>query len=113
VLDIVRKNHPGPNIFLLDMGIARASASDRINLGSLKQDDVLVLFSSRPGQEPARTEQGSLFSSTVTSVLKQPNLSAGYAVSKIQAAIFDQTDGVEFPYEVPMLPDRVYLTPSQ
>ena len=113
VLNIVRKNHPGPNIFLLDMGIARASASDRINLGSLKQDDVLVLFSSRPGQEPARTEQGSLFSSTVTSVLKQPNLSAGYAVSKIQAAIFDQTDGVEYPYEVPMLPDRVYLTPSQ
>lgn len=113
LLDIVRKNHPGPNIFLMDMGIARASSSDRINLGSLKQDDVLVLFSSRAGQEPERTQAGSLFSSTVTSVLKQPNMSAGYAVSKIQAAIFDQTDGVEYPYEVPMLPDRVYLTPSQ
>ena len=113
VLDIVRKNHPGPNIFLLDMGIARASSSDRINLGALKQDDVLVLFSSKPGQEPERTQTGSLFSNTVTSVLKLPNMSAGYAVSKIQAAIFDQTDGVEYPYEVPMLPDRVYLTPSQ
>ena len=113
VLDIVRKNHPGPNIFLLDMGMARASSSDRINLGALKQDDVLVLFSSKPGQEPERTQAGSLFSSTVTSVLKQPNMPAGYAVSKIQAAIFDQTDGVEYPYEVPMLPDRVYLTPSQ
>ena len=113
VLDVVRKNHPGPNIFLLDMGMARASSSDRINLGSLKQNDVLVLFSSRPGQEPARTQAGSLFSSTVASVLKQPNMSAGYAVSKIQAAIFDQTNGVEYPYEVPMLPDRVYLTPSQ
>ncbi len=113
LIAIVRKNHPGPNVYLLDMGLARASAADRMNLGSLMDDETLVLFSSKPGQEPERTNEGSLFSSTVTSVLKLPNLSAGYAASKIQSAIFDQTNGAEYPFEIPMLPDRVYLTPSQ
>ena len=113
LMDIVRNNHPGPNVYLLDMGLARASSADVMNLGSLKRDETLVLFSSMPGQEPERTGEGSLFSSTVTSVLKLPNMSAGYAASKIQSAVFDQTDGVEYPFEIPMLPDRVYITPSQ
>jgi len=113
LMDIVRTNHPGPNVYLLDMGLARASSADVMNLGSLKQDETLVLFSSKPGQEPERSSVGSLFSSTVVSVLKLPNMSAGYAASKIQSAIFDQTDGVEYPFEIPMLPDRVYITSSQ
>jgi hypothetical protein len=40
-------------------------------------------------------------------------MSAGYAASKIMSAIYDQTNGVEYAVEIPMLPDRVYLTPSQ
>jgi Caspase domain len=113
VLDIVRHNHPGPNIFLLDMGMARASSADVLDLASLKRDHTLVLFSCKSGQDPERTEDGSLFSRTVVSVLKEPNMSAGYAASKIMTAIFDQTNGVEYAIEIPMLPDRVYLTPSQ
>jgi hypothetical protein len=71
-----------------------------------------VLFSCKPGQDPVRTEDGSLFSRTVASVLREPNMSAGYAASKIMSAIFDQTNGVEYAIEIPMLTDRVYLTPS-
>lgn len=113
VMDIVRNNHPGPNIYLLDMGMARASATDTMDLASLKRDHTLVLFSCKPGQDPARGEDGSLFSRTVVSVLREPNMSAGYAASKIMSAIFDQTNGVEYAIQIPMLPDRVYLTPSQ
>jgi uncharacterized caspase-like protein len=112
VMDTVRQNHPGPNIFLLDMGMARASATDTMDLASLKRDHTLVLFSCKPGQDPARTEDGSLFSRTVVSVLKEPNISAGYAANKIMSAIFDQTNGVEYAIEIPMLTERVFLTPS-
>jgi uncharacterized caspase-like protein len=112
VMDIVRQNHPGPNIFLLDTGMARASSADTLDLPSLKRDRTLVLFSCKPGQDPVRTEDGSLFSRTVASVLREPNVSAGYAASKIMSAIFDQTNGVEYAIEIPMLTDRVYLTPS-
>jgi uncharacterized caspase-like protein len=113
VMDTVRQNHPGPNIYLLDMGIARASSTDPMDLASLKRDHTLVLFSCKPGQDPVRTEDGSLFSRTVVSVLREPNMSAGYAASKIMSAIFDQTNGVEYAIQIPMLPERVYLTPSQ
>lgn len=113
VMDMVRRNHSGPNIFLLDMGLARASAADGIDLASLKRDHSLVLFSCKSGQDPERTEEGSLFSRAVASVLREPNMSAGYAASKIMSAIYDQTNGVEYAIEIPMLPDRVYLTPSQ
>jgi uncharacterized caspase-like protein len=113
VMDAIRQNHPGPNIFLLDMGMARASSADGMDLPSLKRDRTLVLFSCKPGQDPARTEDGSLFSRTVVSVLGEPNMSAGYAASKIMSTIFDQTNGVEYAIEIPMLTDRVYLTPSQ
>jgi hypothetical protein len=47
------------------------------------------------------------------SVLKTPKMSAGLAVSKMMSAVFDQTNGEEYAIEIPMLPDRVYLTPSQ
>ncbi len=113
VMDIVRQNHPGPNIFLLDMGLARASSADGLDLASLRREHTLVLFSCKSGQDPARTEEGSLFSRAVASVLREPNMSAGYAASKIMSAIYDQTNGVEYAVEIPMLPDRVYLTPSQ
>ena len=113
VMDAVRQNHPGPNIFLLDMGLSRASNTDTLDLASLKRDRTLVLFSCKPGQDPVRTADGSLFSRTVVSVLKEPNMSAGYAASKIMSAIFDQTNGVEYAIQIPMLTDRVYLTPAQ
>jgi uncharacterized caspase-like protein len=113
VMDIVHQNHPGPNIFLLDMGLARASSADGLDLASLRREHTLVLFSCKSGQDPARTEEGSLFSRAVASVLREPNMSAGYAASKIMSAIYDQTNGVEYAVEIPMLPDRVYLTPSQ
>lgn len=113
IIDAVKKNHPGPNIFLFDMGLARASSADGLDLMSLKRDHTLVLFSCKSGQDPALTDDGSLFSRTVVSVLKEPGMSAGYASAKIKAAIFDQTNGVQYAVDVPMLPDRVYLTPSQ
>jgi uncharacterized caspase-like protein len=113
VMDLVRRNHPGPNIFLLDMGMARASSADVLDLAALRRQQTLVLFSCKSGQEPARTQDGSLFSRTVVSVLKEPGLSADYAVSRIVTAIYDQTDGVEYAIEIPMLQDRVYLTPAQ
>ena len=56
VLDVVRKNHPGPNIFMLDMGIARASSSDRVNLGALKKTTSSALqLQARPGAGANRT----------------------------------------------------------
>jgi uncharacterized caspase-like protein len=113
VMDMIRRNHPGPNIFLFDMGLARASSADGLDLMALKRDHTLVLFSCKSGQDPEHTEDGSLFSRTVTSVLREPGMSAGYASAKIKAAIFDQTNGVQYAVDVPMLPDRVYLTPSQ
>lgn len=113
LMDIARRNHPGPNIFLLDMGLARASSADVLNLASLKRQQTLVLFSCKPGHEPERSENGSLFSRTVISVLKEPGMSAGYAVSKIISAIYDQTDGSEYAIQIPMLQERVYLTPAQ
>ena len=113
VLNIVSQNHHGPNIYLLDVGLARPNSGGGMNLASLMRDQTLVLFSCKPGQEPDRTPNGSLFSSAVVSVLGQPNMTAGYAASKIVSAIFSQTDGVQYAVEVPMLPDRVYLTPSQ
>jgi hypothetical protein len=113
LMDIARRNHPGPNIFLLDMGLARASSADVLNLASLKRQQTLVLFSCKPGHEPERSEDGSLFSRTVISVLKEPGMSAGYAVSKIISAIYDQTDGSEYAIQIPMLQERVYLTPAQ
>lgn len=113
VVSIVSQNHPGPNVYLLDTGLKRASAADGLNLASLMRDKTLVLFSCKGGQDPVRTATGSLFSSAVASVLAQPNMTAGYAASKIVAAIFSQTEGVQYAVEVPMLPDRVYLTPSQ
>jgi len=70
VMDMVRQNHPGPNIFLLDMGMARASSADGMDLPSLKRDHTLILFSCKPGQDPVRAEDGSLFSRTVVSVLE-------------------------------------------
>ena len=113
LMDIVRQNHSGPNIFLLDMGLMRASAADTLDLPSLRREHTLVLFSCKPGVEPQRSEAGSLFSQTFVTVLKEPNMSAGYAVSRIKSAIFDQSNGVEYAIDIPMLPDRVYLTPSQ
>jgi len=113
VLDIVRRNHPGPDIFLLDMGLSRASPGDTLNLASLRREHTLVLFSCKPGQDPEKTNEGTLFSRTVVSVLGEPNMTAGYAASKIATAIFSQTNGVEYAVEIPMLPDRVYLTPQQ
>jgi uncharacterized caspase-like protein len=113
LMDIARRNHPGPNIFLLDMGLTRASSADVLNLASLKRQQTLVLFSCKPGHEPERSEDGSLFSRTVISVLKEPGMSAGYAVSKIISAIYDQTDGSEYAIQIPMLQERVYLTPTQ
>lgn len=110
VMDAVRRNHPGPNVFLLDMGLNRASSADVLDLASLRREHTLVLFGCKPGHEPARTEDGSLFSRTVVSVLKEPNMSAGYAASKIIAAIYDQTEGTEYAILIPMLTDRVYLT---
>lgn len=113
VMDTVGRNHPGPNLYLLDVGLARASSAEKFNLALLKRDHSLVMLCCRPGQEPARTANGSLFSQVFVSVLKQPNLSAGYAASKIMSAVFEQTNGEEYAIEVPMLPDRVYLTPSR
>lgn len=113
VMDAVRRNHPGPNVFLLDMGLDRASSADVLDLASLRREHTLVLFSCKPGHEPPHTEDGSLFSRTVVSVLKEPNMSAGYAASKIIAAIYDQTDGMEYAILIPMLKDRVYLTSAQ
>jgi uncharacterized caspase-like protein len=113
VMQTLRRNHAGPNLYLLDMGLARASASDKLDLTRLSQEHSLVLFSCKPGQEPERTADGSLFSSEFVSVLKIPKMSAGYAVSRIVSAVFAKTNGVEYAIEVPMLPDRVYLTPSQ
>ena len=113
VMDAVRRNHPGPNVFLLDMGLDRASSADVLDLASLRREHTLVLFSCKPGHEPARTEDGSLFSRTAVSVLKEPNMSAGYAASKIIAAIYDQTEGMEYAILIPMLKDRVYLTSAQ
>ena len=113
LMNIVRQNHSGPNIFLLDMGLMRASAADTLDLPSLRMQHTLVLFSCKPGMEPQRTEAGSLFSQTFVTVLKEPNMSAGYAVSLIKSAIFDKSNGAEYAIDIPMLPDRVYLTPSQ
>ncbi|HSY13164.1 MAG TPA: caspase family protein [Verrucomicrobiae bacterium] len=113
IIDLIRKNHPGPNVFLLDMGLARASSADTLDLVSLKRDHTLVLFSCKTGQDPERDANGTLFSRTFVSVLKEPGMSAGYAAAKIKAAIFEQTNGVQYAVDVPMLPDRVYLTPSQ
>jgi uncharacterized caspase-like protein len=113
VMDTVRRNHAGPNIYLLDMGMARASSADVLNLTLLKREHSLALFCCKSGQEPERTAEGSLFARVFTSVLHQPNMSAGYAASQIVSAVFDQTNGVEYAIEIPMLPDRVYLTPSQ
>lgn len=113
VMDTVGHNHPGPNIYLLDTGLSRASSAEKFNLALLKREHSLVMFCCKPGHEPARTANGSLFSQVFVSVLKQPNLSAGYAASKIMAAVFEQTNGEEYAIEVPMLPDRVYLTPSR
>jgi uncharacterized caspase-like protein len=113
VMDAVRQNHAGPNIFLLDMGMARASNADTMDLPSLKRDHTLVMFSCKPGQDPVRSEDGSLFSRSVVSVLKEPNMSAGYAASRIMTAVFDQSNGLEYAIQIPMLPDRVYLTPAQ
>jgi hypothetical protein len=113
VLNIVSQNHHGPNVYLLDMGLARASEADKLKVASLMHDQTLILLCCRPGLDPQRTQDGSLFSKTVVSVLSQPNMTAGYAASKIIAAIFSQTEGVQYAIEVPMLPDRVYLTPSQ
>ncbi len=113
VLNVVSQNHHGPNIYLLDMGLARASEADKLKLAPLMHDQTLILLCCRPGLDPQRTPDGSLFSKTVVSVLSQPNMTAGYAASKIIAAIFSQTEGVQYAIEVPMLPDRVYLTPSQ
>jgi len=113
VLDTVRQNHPGPNIFLLDMGLARANSTDTLDLASLKRDHILVLFSCKPGHEPERSEDGSLFSKVFVSVLKEPSMSAGYAAAKVTSAIYDQTNGAEYAIEIPMLPDRVYLTPAR
>jgi len=112
VMDIVRQNHPGPNIFLLDMGLMRASAADTLDLPSLRREHTLVLFSCKPGVEPYRSDAGSIFSQTFVTVLKEPSMSAGYAVSRIKSAIFDQSNGMEYAVDIPMLPDRVYLTPS-
>jgi hypothetical protein len=113
VMDKVRQNHPGPNIFLLDMGMPRASSADTLDLAALRREHTLVLFSCKPGQEPERSQDGTLFSRTFVKVLKEPKMSASYAASKIMSAVFDQSNGVQYVIEIPMLPDRVYLTPSQ
>lgn len=113
VVNTVSQNHHGPNIYLIDAGLARASEADKFKLATLMHDQTLILFCCRPGLEPDRDQNGSLFSKTVVQVLSQPNMTAGYAASKIIAAIFSQTEGVQYAIEVPMLPDRVYLTPSQ
>ena len=113
VMDIVRRNHPGPDIFFLDMGLSRAGPSDTLDLASLRREHTLVLFSCKSGQDPKRTDEGTLFSRTVASVLAEPDMTAGYAASKIATTIFSQTNGAEYAVEIPMLPDRVYLTPQQ
>ena len=113
VMDKVRQNHPGPNLFLLDMGMLRASSADTLDLPSLRREHTLVLFSGKPGQDPERNEEGSLFSRTFVKVLQEPRMSASNAATKIMSAVFDQSNGVQYVIEIPMLPDRVYLTPSQ
>jgi uncharacterized caspase-like protein len=113
VMDTVRKNHPGPNIFLLDMSMARASSADRFNSAALRREHTLVLFCCKPDLEPDRSDDGSLFSRTFVSVLKQPKMTATFAAEKIISAVFDQSNGVQYVIQIPMLPDRVYLTPSQ
>jgi hypothetical protein len=113
VMDKVRQNHPGPNIFLLDMGMMRASPTDTLDLASLRREHTLVLFSGKPGQDPERNEEGSLFSRTFVKVLQEPRMSATNAATKIMSAVFDQSNGVQYVIEIPMLPDRVFLTPSQ
>jgi uncharacterized caspase-like protein len=112
VMDTVTQNHPGPNLYFLDMGLARASSDDSIDLAALRHDHSLVLFSSQSGQDPPRTADGSLFSRTVASVLSERNVSASAAATKIVSDIFSQTNGEDLALELPMLQDRVYLTPS-
>ena len=68
LMDIVRQNHPGPNVFLLDVGLMRASSADTLDLPSLRKEHTLVLFSCRPGVEPRRSDAGSLFSQTFVTV---------------------------------------------
>ncbi len=113
VMDKVRQNHPGPNLFFLDMGMARASSADTLDLPALRREHTLVLFCCKPGQEPERGADGTLFSRSVVKVLNEPRISATNASSKIKTAVFDQSNGVQYVIEIPMLPDRVYLTSSQ
>lgn len=113
VMDKVRQNHPGPNIFLLDMGMMRASNADTLDLAALRREHTLVLFSGKPGQDAERNEEGSLFSRTFVKVLQEPRMSATNAAARIMSAVFDQSNGVQYVIEIPMLPDRVFLTPSQ
>lgn len=110
VVDTLRGSHAGPNIILLDMGLARSSSADTLDLGALRRTDTLILFCCKLGQEPERSEKGSLFSATFVSLLSsEGQLSANAAVGKMRSAIFEETNGAQYPFDVPGLRGAVYL----